>query len=147
MPLYDVRCLACGAIRDNLRLRSGEHPLCLVCASPMEYLWRQSAAIETNERFIGGVTIENMGHEPVTVYSREEFDRAMRAHHVEQRIKWVPGDRHLTNWAAGIDAYTLEAATALVSRSSQSARQTDPCRLTSYRGSVRIVKEGEDGAL
>ena len=72
--------------------------------------------IETNERFIGGVTIENMGPDPVTVYSREEYKAEMLKHGVEQHIKWVPGDRHLQNWGMFIDPYTLAAATTLVER-------------------------------
>ena len=73
-------------------------------------------AIETNEAFIGGLTIENLGHDPVTVYSREEFKQAMLKANVEQKIKWVPGDKHLQNWGAFIDPYTMEAARTLVSR-------------------------------
>ena len=76
-------------------------------------------AIETNESFIGGVTIENMGHDPVTVYSREEYKAEMLKHGVEQHIKWVPGDKHLKNWGMYIDPYTLAAAKALVERGAQ----------------------------
>ena len=97
-------CTKCGR-----QLAIGEWPFC-PHGTPM------GNAIESNERFIGGVTIENMGDEPVTVYSREEFKQEMARHNVEQRIKWVPGDKYLTNWGASIDPYTLESARILVSR-------------------------------
>ena len=75
-----------------------------------------SQAIETNESFIGGMTIENLGHDPVTVYSREEFNQAMYRAGAEQRIKYVPGDQHLTDWSKAIDPYTLANAIELVGR-------------------------------
>lgn len=99
-----MTCKSCG--HD---LQVGEWPFC-------PHGTPGGNAIETNERFIGGVTIENMGHDPVTVYSREEFNEQMARHNVEQRIKWVPGDKHLQNWGAYVDPYTLEAARILVSR-------------------------------
>lgn len=73
-------------------------------------------AIETNEAFIGGLTLENLGHDPVTVYSREEYKQAMLKANVDQQIKYVSGDHYLQNWGAFIDPYTMEAARALVSR-------------------------------
>lgn len=116
MPIYDTRCTACGIIEPERTLPVGVHPLCS-CGAVTEYFWvGRASARFTNEAFIGGITIENLGHEPVVVYSREEFQRAMDKDGVEQRIKYVPGDKFLSNWAAAIDPYTLEAARALVSR-------------------------------
>ncbi len=92
---------------------------------------RSSHAIQTNESFIGGVTIENMGHEPVTVYSREEYKAQMAAHGCEQRIKHVPGDKYLKSWDVP-SAYTLECARILLSRGA-SAPEPDPAALPSLR--------------
>lgn len=99
-----MTCERCGQ-----ELHVGEWPFCPHGTS-------LGIAIESNERFIGGITIENMGHEPVTVYSREEFKEQMTRHGVEQRIKYVPGDKHLQNWGNYIDPYTLEQARILVER-------------------------------
>ena len=97
-------CEACGN-----ELHIGEWPFC-------PHGTPGGNAIETNERFIGGVTIENMGHDPVTVYSRAEFKAQMLKHGVEQHIKYVPGDKYLQNWTNWIDPYTMESARILVSR-------------------------------
>ena len=87
--------------------------------------------------FLGGLVVENMGHEPVTVYSRDEFKRQMIAHGCEQKIKYVPGDKYLTNWALGIDAQTLANAAVLVSRGH--ATVEDPGRLNSVQAEVRAL--------
>lgn len=76
-------------------------------------------AIETNEQFIGGLTLENLGPDPVTVYSRTEFKQAMLTANVEQRIKWVPGDKHLQNWGTYIDPQTLDNARVLLTRNAR----------------------------
>lgn len=96
------------------------------------------SAIQTNEAFIGGLTIENLGDQPVTVYSREELARAMRAANVEQHIHYVPGDRFLTNWAAGIDAQTLDNARVLLTRGSRLPENISDL-LPSYRAEMRLL--------
>lgn len=98
-------CDRCGVV-----LRIGEWPFC-------PHGTPGGNAIETDESFIGGQVIENLGPEPVTVYSRLELKQEMAKRGLEQRIKWAgPSDKYLTNWAAGIDAQTLENARCLVTR-------------------------------
>ena len=100
-------------------LPGGEHPPCTACNGPTIYMWRATGAshgIVTDEAFIGGLQVENLGHDPVTVYSRQDLARRMHEAGVEQRIKYVPGDKHLTDWSKAIDPYTLAAAKALVER-------------------------------
>ncbi len=82
-------------------------------------------AIQTDESFIGGQTLENLGHEPVTVYSRTEFKQAMARANVEQRIKHVPGDKVLQDFGAFIDPQTLANARALVSRQGERKPQEE----------------------
>ena len=68
----------------------------------------------------GGMVVENMSHEPFTVYSQTEFKAAMAAHKVELRDRWAgPGDRYLSNWAS-ISPKTLEDAKILLERVGQS---------------------------
>jgi hypothetical protein len=109
-----MRCDHCGE-----ELVIGAWPFC-PHGRPMD----GAHAIQTNEQFIGGMTLENLGHDPVTVYSREEFKQAMLRANVEQRIKWVPGDHYLQNFGAYIDPYTMEAARALVSRQGERDAET-----------------------
>ena len=101
-------CERCGA-----ELAVGDYPFCK--GRPSDH-GPMGQAIETNEQFIGGTTLENLGHEPVTVYSREEYKLAMARANVEQRIKWVPGDHYLQNFGAYIDPQTMANAKALVER-------------------------------
>ena len=103
-----MTCERCG-----YELQIGDYPFCKGRQSdhgPM------GQAIETNESFIGGMTLENLGHDPVTVYSREEYKQAMIKANVEQHIKYVEGDHYLKDWSKSIDPKTLENARILVAR-------------------------------
>lgn len=103
-------CPACG-----VELHVGDFPFC-------PHGKGMSAAIPDDVP--GGFTVENGFDRPRVFYSKTEHLRALKEEGCELRPKWAgPLDRHLTNWAAGIDPYTLDAATALVSRRSRS--QTD----------------------
>jgi len=131
-----MRCDRCGA-----DYAIGDYPFCK--GNPADH-GPMRQAIETNEAFIGGMTIENLGDKPVTVYSREEFKQAMAHANVEQKIKWAgPHDKYLINWAAGIDAQTLENAKALVARQGRGYKSSDPAALQTFRPSIRTLKKGE----
>lgn len=120
MPRFTIRCLSEDCMHESDKmLVGGDHPPCEICQASTDYVWRATGAshgIVTDESFIGGLTFENLGHEPVTVYSRQDLARRMQEAGVEQRIKYVPGDKYLTDWSKAIDPYTLAAAKALVSR-------------------------------
>lgn len=65
----------------------------------------------------GGQTVENLGHEPMTFYSKHAIRAEADRRGLRFTDKWAgPGDKYLTNWGAAIDPYTLDAARALVSR-------------------------------
>jgi hypothetical protein len=130
-----VPCERCGA-----EYEIGDYPFCK--GRPSDH-GPMRQAIQTDEAFIGGKVIENLGTEPVTVYSRTEFKQAMARAGVEQKIKYVPGDKHLLNWAAYTDAKTLENAAILVSRQGSGSKDNDRAALQSFRSSVRVVKKGE----
>jgi hypothetical protein len=143
MPRFDSLCTACG-FEEPIIVAGGTHPPCSQCGGHTEYIWRSNpASIQTDEAFIGGQTIENLGHEPVTVYSRTELKEAMAKAGVEQKIKYVPGDKYLTNWAMGIDAQTLANAAVLVTRQGSGYKESDPAALRSFRPSIRTLKPGE----
>lgn len=90
----------------------------------------------------GGQTIETLDHEELTFYSKQAIRDAADIRGLRIKDKWAgPHDKHLTNWAAGIDAKTLENATVLVSRGCRSPLADDRGRLETYRGSSRTVKK------
>ncbi len=94
-------CPICGQI-----VEIGEWPYC-----PHG---KPSLVVETDDPYIGGVTIENMGDGPVVVHSRQEHKDQMASRGLEQQIKYVPGDKHLTDWSKSTDPQTLENARYLV---------------------------------
>jgi hypothetical protein len=65
----------------------------------------------------GGLTLENLGHEEVTVYSRSELKRELKARGLVEFVRHVPvpgSDKspHTTSWSS-VD---LEAGKALAER-------------------------------
>jgi len=66
----------------------------------------------------GGQWQENGLPEPRKFYSKSERDRVLAEHGNMIAPRWVPNDKHLINWAAGIDAKTLENAAVLMTRRS-----------------------------
>lgn len=65
----------------------------------------------------GGQVIENLGHEPMTFYSKKAIRDEADRRGLRMKDEWAgPHDRHLTNWGAAIDPQTLENARVLVSR-------------------------------
>lgn len=47
----------------------------------------------------GGLTLHNLGHEPVTVYSETERKRIMHARGLREMVRHVPGSPHTTDWS------------------------------------------------
>ena len=127
-----MTCERCG-----WELRIGDYPF---CGNGRDHSPSKVSVI--GDDIPGGQVIENLGHEPMTFYSkaaiREEADRRG----LRLRDQWAgPGDKHLSNWAAGIDAYTLESARSLLARGSRSSAETpSPGSLDTFRGSVREIK-------
>jgi hypothetical protein len=73
-----------------------------------------------DDAFIGGLTLENLGPDPVTVYSRSELARELKARNLEPFVRHtpIPGtdkSPHTTRWDVPC-AYTLEQAKILLER-------------------------------
>ena len=102
---------------------------------------RAQSSIQTDEAWIGGKWIENLGHEPVLVTSRQDLKRQMALHGCEQRIKHVPGDKYLINHAVP-SAYTLECARILLTRGHESSTEP-PLWTREPEFSVRVLSSGE----
>ena len=67
----------------------------------------------------GGITFENLGHDPVTLYSPAELKRELKARNLTEAVRHVDGDQHTKSWAT-MDSYTLENARILAERQATS---------------------------
>ena len=91
MPRFDQRCLTCGWTGEVVT-RPFEHPPCPECHGETERYYPIGAT--TNgvipDEFIGGLTLENLGHLPVTVYSRSELKRELDARGLQPMVRHKP---------------------------------------------------------
>lgn len=129
MPRYDVRCAAGHETELTAAVEDRAVP-CPVCAGVTERVWRaHGSANVIGDDIPGGVVIENLGHEPMRFYSKRAIVQEADRRGLQPYVHYVPGDQHLTNWAAAMDPYTLAAATALVTRRARRAVDDDtvPC--------------------
>jgi hypothetical protein len=134
MPRFTQHCTVCPWEGD-IHAQPFESPPCPTCGGVTERLWRGQAADVRDDTFIGGLTLENLGHEPVTVGSRSELRRELKARGLEPMVRHVPvpgSDKspHTTSWAA-VSAYSLEQARLLLERvgtTSVTPREPDPVR-------------------
>lgn len=112
-----MTCDACG-----IDLVVGMYPFCH--GDPTQHT-RQAASV-IGDDIPGGMVIENLGHEPLTFYSKKAIAQEADRRGLQPMVRYVPGDKHLTNWATGMDPYTLAAATALVARRAERSRPDLP---------------------
>lgn len=122
-----MTCELCG-----IELQIGFYPFCH--GDPNQHV-RQAVSVNGDE-IAGGQVIENLGHQPLTFYSKKAIEVEADKRGLRIRNQWAgPGDKHLTNWAAGIDAQTLDNARVLLTRV-RAVRDADPAVLQSLQTSV-----------
>jgi len=119
VPRHTQKCTLCDWTAD-IFVAAHEHPACPVCHSPTERLWVGRSAKVVGDEFAGGKTFENLGDQPVTVYSRSELKRELKERGLEECVRHVPvtgSDRspHTTNWDVPSE-YTLRQAKAILER-------------------------------
>lgn len=119
MPRYGQYCPLCGW-RDEIHVSPFEMPPCPHCGQPTDRLWTGASAAVAQDSWEGGKTFENLGPDPVTVYSRSELRRILHERGLEPHVRHVPipgSDRspHTSSWDVP-SAYTLAAAKALLER-------------------------------
>jgi hypothetical protein len=108
----DWTCEKCGE-----RLSLGSFPFCP----------HGKAALGVEQDTIeGGQWFENGFSEPRIFYSKKEHLKALDENGNMLAPRWVENDRHLINWAAGMDAKTLENARELVSRKQKAFKDDVP---------------------
>lgn len=71
MPKYDQHCTACPW-EAEITARPGEHPACPRCGAVTERIYLEGYGV-VPDAIPGGMVVENLGHRPVTVYSRSEL--------------------------------------------------------------------------
>ena len=77
---------------------------CPACGGHTSRVWQSgTAAIHGDDKFVGGLTLENLDHHPVTVYSRSELKREMDARGLRSMVRHVgePGSdksRYTSRW-------------------------------------------------
>jgi hypothetical protein len=119
MPRHSQHCTACEWAGDII-VGVGEHPPCPKCGGATERLWIGLSASIAGDEFPGGRTYENLGHDPVTVYSRSELRRELKSRGLEECVRHVPvpgSDKspNTTSWNVPCE-YTLRQAKALLER-------------------------------
>ena len=127
-----MTCDRCGTT-----LLVGFYPFCK--GRPSDHEPRTAAVI--GDDIPGGQVIENLGHGPMTFYSKAAIRREADRRGLRLRDQWAgPHDKHLSNWAAGIDAYTLESARSLLARGSRSAASPSPGTLETLKTEIVPIK-------
>lgn len=103
MPIYDRTCHTCGWKRADCYEPIDHQHACPTCGAVTEREWTASAAIHGDDAFIGGKTFENLGHDPVTVYSRSEYKRELAARGLQEATRHVgeqgsDKSKHTSRW-------------------------------------------------
>jgi hypothetical protein len=100
MPLRDRLCPTCGWVKpDNYEPRTAMTVLCPEGHETTIVYVGSSFAVHGDDKFIGGKRFENMGDQPVTVYSRSEYKRELAARGLQEFVRHVDradGEKPLT---------------------------------------------------
>jgi hypothetical protein len=118
---------------------------CDVCHQPLEIgdfpfcpHGRGHAPAVVQDTIEGGRYFENGFDRPTLFYSHSEHRKALEARGYEIVAKHAgEHDKHLTNWAASVDAKTLENAAVLVSRGKISTPDQEEMPYPIYSGVVK----------
>jgi hypothetical protein len=101
VPKFDQHCPNCGW-QGEITAAPHEHPPCSRCGHRTERIYLGGYGMVGDE-IVGGQVIENLGHQPVTVYSRSELKREAEKRGLEIAVRHVgtPGSDkspHTTRW-------------------------------------------------
>jgi hypothetical protein len=98
--MYDVQC-ANGHESEQFAWGTDRLRPC-ACGALVERVFRSAVAIATDD-IPGGLTIENLSHQPITFYSHSERRRYMKEHGIREHVRHV-GEQgsdkspHTTRW-------------------------------------------------
>lgn len=116
-----MTCEKCG--RQTRRLiYVGTDSMCPGCRSALDSA-HDAHGIITDD-IPGGQVIENLGHEPMTFYSKKAILAEADKRGLRLRDQWAgPHDKYLSNWSAVISPDTLENARILLERVGQQKKE------------------------
>lgn len=104
MPTYSIKCPNCGPSERVSTVARRNDP-CTKCGSEVEREWVANGFQTYQDDIPGGLLIENLGPEPVRVYSHTERLALARSRGLEPYVKHAPmsgGDKspHTIKWDA-----------------------------------------------
>src|SRR5262245_19016640 len=125
MPMYDRICTSCRAQFIDLLEPITPPTVTCNCGGTTERAWLSKPSAVIGDEC--DITIEHglcdaVTGEPVRYTSKAEIAAEAKRRGLTPYVRHVPFSKgsdkspHTTNWAAGIDAYTLENARILLSR-------------------------------
>ncbi len=93
MPLFDSKCTACDWTSERWE-KSGVCPPCPLCGAPTEHCWKPNTNRYVQDQIPGGLVLDNLGGQPITVDSWSERKRVMkeRGYHEYEGVI-PPGER------------------------------------------------------
>jgi hypothetical protein len=142
MPLCDYTCRACDVVlRDSWATTA---PLCRFCSTRMDKLIARGGV--RDDSWIGGKTFENLGHDPVTFYSKTDYRRYLKTHGIEEFHRHTPPpgtdkSDQTTSWAS-VTQETLDGAAAMLERVGQAKGRTP-----SYVQAMDVTTFDEQGRV
>jgi hypothetical protein len=90
MPIHDRFCPTCGWVKaDCYQPRVKTTVLCPDGHETDIVYVGGAAAVHGDDKYIGGLTLENLAHEPVTVYSRSEYKRELAPRGLQEFVRHV----------------------------------------------------------
>jgi len=103
MPIFDRRCTSCAWAKDDCYEPAVLEFACPNCHAKTERVWTASANVHGDDKYIGGLRLENMGHDEVVVYSRSEKKREMEKRGLREFVRHQPEQgsdrsRHTSRW-------------------------------------------------
>src|SRR4029450_5413997 len=93
MPMFDLVCRECQWERRDYYARSSEDRPTCPNGHVAEKVWTTAPAM-IPDTYTTPQVLENLGHEPVTVYSRSERKRELAARGLQEFVRHVgtPGE-------------------------------------------------------
>ena len=118
---------------------------CHLAMHPGDWPWcphgRPSYTNVTDE-IPGGLWVENLGPQPVQVFSHSERLRIAKSRGLEEVIRHIPGSPHTRSWAT-MDPYTLEQARVLAERQATSTVRDTTCDSPEFRRAEQCLADAE----
>lgn len=85
---YDQHCTAGCGWHAEIYAQPGCHPPCPVCGGKTERIYLGGYGVIPDE-IPGGLVVENLGHEPVKVYSKSELKFEAEKRGLSQKVRHI----------------------------------------------------------